>query len=164
MAKDKFERTKPHVNVGATVSKVDEFVVKKNVKRLGISPYGATQIFSAQIVTSQDDRYLLAQIVVMAVGSQQIHRSLWQAANFTFEMGGLPCDYVVTCEPPKLTQKFKWLGTSQIGAMQVFSAQVVTSQDDRNRLAQLVAQAVGPTPSKIHYAQGRFSVHVDGFK
>jgi len=53
MAKDTFQRTKPHVNVGALFG----------LQKLGFSGLGVFQISNAQMVTDPQDRDLLAAVL-----------------------------------------------------------------------------------------------------
>ena len=56
MAKDKFERTKPHVNVWAM----------NGLAQLGFSAAGVHQIATGQIITDPEDRKLAAEILTGA--------------------------------------------------------------------------------------------------
>ena len=68
MAKVQFQRSKPHVNARAT----------ERLSRIGVSRLGALQLLSGQMVASQRDRQLIAELVA---GALDAHSRL-----FTFQL------------------------------------------------------------------------------
>jgi len=137
MAKDRFERTKPHVNVWAM----------DGLAQLGFSAVGVHQIATGQVVTDPADRALTAGIL----GDAQAHPSSGREQEYytvTLTNGNvLPAQglrFLTQVDRAQLQE----LGFSVLGAEQIATGQMISDPEDRSLVAEIVTAVASPLLAK----------------
>lgn len=133
MAKESFTRYKPHVN----------FAAVKYLRQTGLSAVGTQQLLDGQIVSSRQDRSLLAAMVEAEPAGSGLPTGKWQH------------------KPVPITNPFESSGRSMeisfIGATQLAQGAVVTGLNDRMLLAEIIEQAAtGQATGKRTHGPIRF--------